>query len=152
MADSSPLTEIIAISSVVIAVCALGISIWQGYIARQHNKLSVVPILHVDLDTTEGKDIEIVSVNNGVGPAIITHFTVYCDDVAYDFPDTTKYREIVQKLGLDPRTNWCDAEIPPDGGSDKSEWWMPQNIQLITHTSEPENGVRTSHSNISLTG
>lgn len=83
MGDSSALTEIIAISSVVIAVCALGISIWQGYIARQHNKLSVVPMLHVDVDQTEGKDIEIVSVNNGVGPAIITHFRIYCDNVAY---------------------------------------------------------------------
>ncbi|MGB7814820.1 MAG: hypothetical protein WBL28_00545 [Methylotenera sp.] len=69
-------------SSSVIAICALALTIWQAYITRQHNKLSVAPYLttwsHADVDNGF-YSIEIM--NNGIGPALIKTFLVYIDGV-----------------------------------------------------------------------
>jgi hypothetical protein len=67
-------SDCIALSSVEIALCALGISVWQGYVAREHNELSILPLLHVDKEAREGNDIELVVINHGLGPAIIIDF------------------------------------------------------------------------------
>lgn len=69
-----------AISSAVIALCALVFSIWQGMVARKHNKLSVRPHLSTWSSADEEKgfySFEII--NNGIGPAIVEEATVKVD-------------------------------------------------------------------------
>lgn len=71
---------IIGVSSVFIAFCAFGVSIWQGVQTRKHNKLSFQP----HLTTWTHRDIHkgtysIDLINNGLGPAIIESFTVNVD-------------------------------------------------------------------------
>lgn len=71
---------IIGISSVVIAICAIVVSIWHGVQTRKHNKLSCKPHLttwtHIDND----KAFYFVElINNGLGPALIEKFTVKVD-------------------------------------------------------------------------
>ena len=108
-------SDFIALASTVVALSALGVSIWQGYVMREHNKLSVMPLLYVDKDTREGSDIELTVLNQGVGPAIITSFALYCDENQYLFPTTKQYAEILVSLGLDPKQQVFTADIPIEG-------------------------------------
>lgn len=75
--------DITGIAAIIIAVFALIVSVWQGYISRKHNELSVTPILHfisgalqqkADKNTTEYK---ISITNNGIGPCIIDSIEVF---------------------------------------------------------------------------
>ena len=67
-------------SSVVIALCALAISIWQGAQARKHNRLSFRPHLatwtHKNAETGS---YEVELMNNGLGPAMIKKFALFVD-------------------------------------------------------------------------
>ena len=67
-------------SSAVIAVCALGFTVWQAAITRRHNKLSVTPHLTTWTQSEQATgrySVEIL--NNGIGPALIKSFSVQVD-------------------------------------------------------------------------
>lgn len=71
---------ITGISSVVIALSALGFSIFQGKQAQKHSKLSVRPHLTTRTHSDAEKGFYVVElINNGIGPAIIEEFTVKVD-------------------------------------------------------------------------
>lgn len=71
---------ITGISSAVIALCALVFSIWQGIVARRHNRLSVRPHLSTWTHRVAEKGFYSIEViNNGIGPAIIEEFTIKVD-------------------------------------------------------------------------
>lgn len=60
-------------ATTIIAMCALGLSIWQGYITRRHNKLSVAPLLTSKLE--ESKEHFCFQLKNkGLGIAKINSF------------------------------------------------------------------------------
>lgn len=59
----------IASAAAIIAVCALGVSIWQGWLQRRHNILSVTPHLELVVDGTPPSEVVIVVKNSGLGPA-----------------------------------------------------------------------------------
>jgi hypothetical protein len=72
---------ITGISSTVIALCALGFTIWQGMQTRKHNRISYRP--HLTTWThrnTEKGFYAIELINNGIGPAVIENFIVKVDD------------------------------------------------------------------------
>ncbi|MGH8477379.1 MAG: hypothetical protein ACRER2_16715, partial [Methylococcales bacterium] len=105
-------SDYIALASAVTALSALGVSVWQGYIAREHNKRSVLPILYIDKEMREGSDIELTALNHGVGPAIIKSFSIYCDDTEHEFPSKSDYAAILVSLGLNPAENSFTADVP----------------------------------------
>lgn len=71
---------ITGISTAVIALCALGLSIWQGVEARKHNRLSVRPHLTTWTHSDAEKGFYVVElINNGIGPAVIEEFSVKAD-------------------------------------------------------------------------
>jgi hypothetical protein len=71
-----PAETIVAVSGVVIAVAALLVAVWQGVVARRHNRISVTP--HLRLDSFMGKlPLSIVLSNRGVGPAIVKDIAIY---------------------------------------------------------------------------
>ena len=73
--------ETVAISSAVIALCALIFSFWQAKITRDHNKISVKP--HLTTWNTIGHENGSYAVhvlNNGIGPALIKKFEIRVDD------------------------------------------------------------------------
>lgn len=71
---------ITGVSSVVIALCALILSVWQGIQARRHNILTFKPHLGTSDYSDSSKGIYIVELNNsGLGPAIIKDFIIYVD-------------------------------------------------------------------------
>lgn len=64
---------IVSVSAILIAICALGVSIWQGHETRKNYRLSVQPFLYVYGRWANDKGIKgIILENRGVGPAIIT--------------------------------------------------------------------------------
>ncbi|MGD8779550.1 MAG: hypothetical protein PVH88_11390 [Ignavibacteria bacterium] len=66
---------IISISAVFISLCAFGVAIWQGFITRTHNKLSVRPLLNFSTRFTEDEFVLKLE-NQGIGPAIISTFDI----------------------------------------------------------------------------
>ncbi len=67
-------------SSAVIAICALGLTIWQARIARQYNKLSVRPHLTTWIHFNKTNHVYVVDLlNNGIGPAFIKDFKLLID-------------------------------------------------------------------------
>ena len=66
--------------SVVIAVCAIVISIWHGVQTRKHNKLSYRPHLTTWTHSVGEKGFYAVDIiNNGLGPALIEDFVIKVD-------------------------------------------------------------------------
>lgn len=68
----------IALSVAVIALCALCVSMWQGYTSREHDRLSVKPHMVISFDYDDTGAGFTMS-NGGVGPAIIRSFAVCVD-------------------------------------------------------------------------
>ncbi|MFN4352026.1 MAG: hypothetical protein ACK4F6_14580 [Hylemonella sp.] len=82
----------IAIAAAFIAACAFAATLWQGHLARMHNRLSVRPLLVWVRDravTDAGTEIAFIVRNCGVGPAVIKsrHFTL--DDKIFVPPEGT---------------------------------------------------------------
>lgn len=66
---------ITSIAGVVVALCALGLTLWQLSVAQRHNRLSVRPHLTtwrtIQLDPFS---VIVTITNNGLGPALIEEF------------------------------------------------------------------------------
>jgi hypothetical protein len=88
-------------TSEVIATSALGLAIWQGLIARRHNKISVSPNLtffttFLDKDPHFSVDIK----NNGLGTAIITSYEIMLDGVTQPITDKMECFKTYYKLNI----------------------------------------------------
>ena len=91
-------------ASEVIAFSALGLAVWQGYIARRHNKLSVRPYLAFSstfLDEEPHFTVDIK--NNGLGTAIITDYKVILDGVTQEDTGKSYVIEACRKLQIPDR-------------------------------------------------
>lgn len=64
-----------AIASGLIALCALGVSLYQVYLSRLHNRLSEMPHLALHVEQSLGQ-YKIQLRNDGIGPAIITSASI----------------------------------------------------------------------------
>lgn len=67
-------SDIIATCSVVVAVLAFAATAWQAWLAYDHNRLSVRPLLawHIRRETSaDGATVTYVLKNLGLGPAVI---------------------------------------------------------------------------------
>lgn len=74
-------SDYIAISSAVIALLAMGATIWQAWVTRKHNYLSVRPLLVWYIErknSSDGAELICLLRNKGIGPAIVTdrYFTI----------------------------------------------------------------------------
>jgi hypothetical protein len=70
---------VVAISAVVIAVCALAVSIWQGVQNRRHNRLTVRPHVTLAHGLNYFEPITVRFSNAGVGPAWVKSFDLRVD-------------------------------------------------------------------------
>ncbi len=82
---------VIAVLSLFIAACVLGVTIWQGLQNRKHNRLSVLPLLGM-LRISGGINYEMKLINRGVGPAIIKNFELLFDGKIVSCNDYKAYR------------------------------------------------------------
>ena len=72
--QASSAEQIVAISSLCVAALAFAVTLWQGYLTRKHNRLSVQPRLRVSLQLGERPGIYLQNV--GFGPAVIIDFLI----------------------------------------------------------------------------
>ncbi|UAB68712.1 hypothetical protein INR79_09115 [Vibrio sp. SCSIO 43132] len=77
--------RILSISSVVIALTAVCVSIWQGVVAREHNRLSVKPFITSSprVPGIGGENGVFIS-NAGVGPAFIKKVYIKANGNEFD--------------------------------------------------------------------
>lgn len=71
---------LVSFSTLAVALCALGFTAWQISVQRDHNRISVKP--HLFIFTTRDKHdniarLQVLLINNGLGPAFINKFQVY---------------------------------------------------------------------------
>jgi hypothetical protein len=96
-------SDYIAIASALVALLALGATVWQGFVTRQHNRLSVRPLLvwHVARGTSvAGAELVFIVKNRGIGPALITdrYFTVNNQRFVPSKPQTDEVLEVVHSV------------------------------------------------------
>jgi hypothetical protein len=71
---------IVAIIALIVAICAVGVSVWQGYKTLEHFRILVKP--HVDFAyymQPDHKRPGLYVINSGLGPGVITKVELYLD-------------------------------------------------------------------------
>lgn len=64
--------RVTAIASLIVAALALGVSVWQGQVTRNHNRQSVKPQVQISRHLSPRADLNgLLVANNGVGPATV---------------------------------------------------------------------------------
>ncbi|MEW5681971.1 MAG: hypothetical protein AB1780_06300 [Pseudomonadota bacterium] len=72
--------DILSLSSLIVALSALFFTIWQFSVQRKHNRISVKPHLIKFSRRSKSNNVaklEILLINNGLGPAYINKFQVF---------------------------------------------------------------------------
>lgn len=93
---------VVEISSISIAVIALGFTFWQIKESRKHNRLSVKPHLNISYRSAsdpKGPCFELT--NNGTGPAIIKKFTIYIEETRFEINAIEDFIEAFKSLNID---------------------------------------------------
>lgn len=91
------------IAAFVVSVCAIALTIYQAYISRKHNRLSVRPSLSTFIDSDPAPDnarITLVSVklmNSGLGPAYIKSFEILVGGEAITVKSPDEMHRLVLK-------------------------------------------------------
>lgn len=65
--------------TMVVSICALAATLWQGYAIQKHNRLMVQPILDTEINTEPNGDWIILVQNNGLGPARVSQADIRVD-------------------------------------------------------------------------
>lgn len=96
----------VEIGTLITAVCALMVTVWQGVVTRKHNRLTVKPVLTLYRREIDGL---IYVRNNGTGPA----FIVDCQVFSRDQPLTEELLRTLLPCVLDTATLLPGAAIAP---------------------------------------
>lgn len=94
---------ITTVATVIIAVAAFWVAVWQGCETRRHNRLSVQPKLvfsYVFSPTEENKSVGLYICNKGVGPAMIKSFKIYVDNKLMEDKVYSGWNEALSLLGI----------------------------------------------------
>ena len=81
--------------TIIVALCAIGLSLWEGYETRRYNRLSVLPRLEpANLFRNEDSlyTIRYAVENTGLGPAVVQNFIVFRDSTGVFDTDTSSGR------------------------------------------------------------
>ncbi|WP_312244293.1 hypothetical protein [Stutzerimonas nitrititolerans] len=109
----------LSICAILVSVLALCISLWQGVVAREHNRLSVSPKL-IGTPALEGKGGKngLYLSNVGLGPAIVQQAKLVVNEREFDFTKNP-WPEILSVVGVERlcfSTSWL-----PVGSTVKSQ-------------------------------
>ena len=82
-----------------ISMCALGLTIWQGYLTRKHNKLSVKPIID-SMQDSHGSSFKLSIENHGLGVALVSDIKYFLKETEVSKTDFgLAFNEIISKIG-----------------------------------------------------
>lgn len=82
--------------TMVVSLCALAATMWQGYATQKHNRLMVQPILDHEINTEQDGSWGVFVQNSGLGPARVTKA-----DIRVDGQPVSHMAAAVKALGLD---------------------------------------------------
>ncbi|MBR9878512.1 hypothetical protein NFH98_11840 [Halomonas sp. H33-56] len=91
-------SDYIAIGSVIVALAAFAVAIWQGFLTRKHNILSVKPRFYIDKSYVEGLHYRLES--QGLGPGVIENFTILVNEEKIINPKSDPWPELFKKIGV----------------------------------------------------
>jgi hypothetical protein len=91
----------LGIVGTIIALGAAITTIWQSVLTRNHNRLSVRPLLRIDRKYVTGECASIVLTNAGFGPAIINSVRVSVDGMPLRSGSTEEATAPLHKIGLE---------------------------------------------------
>lgn len=91
-------SELIAISSGLIALLALSVTLWQAYLTRKHNHLSCRPVLDISSHSQTDGRIGLTVSNHGPGPAIVKSIKANFRKVNYDLSSVKDFEKLVQVI------------------------------------------------------
>jgi uncharacterized membrane protein len=130
----------IAIAAVIIAMCALITTIWQGKITKQHNILSVKPILSIvrEFDTNNEK-VGVYIINNGIGPAILTESTIsnLITNSSYSLSDVS-YRDLFKPKVNFENHHFCTLGRNRSFLPNKKVWLVSKQLSAETENHQAE--------------
>lgn len=86
--------NILGISSVFIAICAVVLTSYQAYSTNYHNRISTLPLIQSGVENLSDGKIMLYFENAGNGPAIITGFEVAGEDAVSVRPLIEKFIKI----------------------------------------------------------
>ena len=93
--------------TLIIAVAAISLAVWEGVESRRHNRLTVKPKIAGAINAGRDGGGEYVSMSiesTGLGPAVINTFRVYFDGTLQDTtpgPQTTVWDSVLGAFGSD---------------------------------------------------
>jgi len=135
-------SNITAVSAIIIAVASLSVSVMEARAARRHNRQSVRPILQINrVKQHSDMRVGLRLRNVGFGPAIILNTKVTLDGTVIGAWDRDSLDLMVNSKGLHPKfsTLYKDEVIPSghdgflihiDNFNEKSQGWF---WELIAH-------------------
>jgi hypothetical protein len=91
-----------SIVSSLIGASALGLAVWQGYLTRKHNRLTVKPNIRIDRNYSTNP-LELSILNTGLGPAIISSIQVTVDNIVIVAPRVQVLNDALRKI-------WCNQK------------------------------------------
>jgi hypothetical protein len=119
------------ISSFIVAACALGLSVWQGYVQREHNHVSLEPRINAYFQSNNGKSTTgLYLINNGLGPGYVERLDIYFDGKLISSKnqmDQWRFNSALLPLGLAQQPCIAVAGPRPNDSMKAGE-----EIQLIT--------------------
>ncbi len=89
----------IAFASAITAIVSLLIGVYQAYLMRRHNRLSVKPHLDLFMDCTES-EFRLSVRNDGLGPALIISAKIKLNDARYDLFKSDEVNRLVEELAI----------------------------------------------------
>ena len=140
----------IAISSVVVAICAFVISVWQGFLARRHAHLSARPIMESNFNSGSEAGLEIY--NAGLGPALLTNFTAIYQGTHFDLFRGSEHERLLHAL-ITNKSFFPVLSINSRVPSQYSAIAPSEVVRVLSVTSGYEStldGIRSSFSEIKL--
>jgi hypothetical protein len=87
-------SSLIAVLSPIVALCALGVSIWQFRTNRKHYELSSQPLLDVVVRHGSDRGVGIHLINHGLGPAIIRSARLTAGTKHYNLLSTSELQQL----------------------------------------------------------
>ena len=94
-------SDYIAICAGIIAICALFATLYQAYLSRVHNRLSVKPHLVATKVFFIGQPASISINNHGLGPAIITNLSLCYEDKVYQLNNDDSFKSFLDIFNVE---------------------------------------------------
>jgi len=90
-----------SITALIVSVFAIGLSLWQGFISREHNKLSLAPYLQVSPKLVGGKESGLYIENAGTGTAFIKSVNINVDGKTFDLTKNS-WSDLFEYIKVNP--------------------------------------------------